>query len=294
MSEIVDEDHSLLAGEFVLGTLDAGESARANELLGRDQRFAEVVTIWERRFGELHLMVEPVEPHADIWQRITRRVHGVPPPVEPPQPPRRAEAPQHVEPPPRVEAPEVVPEPSPGEPSQLAQPSLETPKPSEPEQLPQAELAETGAAADPQPVESQSEVGAPFAAVEAALKGAGTRRAQPVASDPVAPQLLPEPVLPNESPPKRVIAHDLRAQRDLPALDLKERKRAVRSGGGAWRALGPLMTLIAAALAGLIVAWRYVPDRLPPQLQPAVLLNMAQAPATPAKRPRRLTSQFEE
>jgi hypothetical protein len=297
MSEIVDEDDSLLAGEFVLGTLAADERARANELLGRDQRFAEVVTSWERRLGELHLMVEPVEPHPDIWQRITRRVHGVPPAVEAPPPPRGAEAPQRVEPAPRVDTPEAVPEPSPHEPPQPAQSPIESPKPSEPEQLPQAELAETGSAADPQPVDSQSELGtAPFAAVAAALKVAGARGAEPVAPEPVAPQPIPEPVLPNESnrPPKKIIVHDLRAERELRARDLKERKQAARRGGGAWRALGPLMTLIAASLAGLIVAWRYVPDRLPPQLQPAVLLNMVQTPATPPKRPRRLTSQFEE
>ncbi len=103
--------------------------------------------------------------------------------------------------------------------------------------------------------------------------------------------------MPNEpSPtPKRLVVHDLRAEREaFTARDLKERKRAAR-GDGAWRALGPLMTFIAAALAGLIVAWRYVPDRLPPRLQPSALLRIAPTPATPAKQPpRRITSQFEE
>ena len=66
MSEFVNDYKSLLAAEFVLGTLDASERSRANDLLGREQPFDEMVSLWERRLGELHLMVEPVEPNPDI------------------------------------------------------------------------------------------------------------------------------------------------------------------------------------------------------------------------------------
>ena len=53
-----------LAAEYVLGTLDADERTRANVLLDVDHSFRGMVRIWERRLGELHLMVEPVEPDA--------------------------------------------------------------------------------------------------------------------------------------------------------------------------------------------------------------------------------------
>jgi hypothetical protein len=289
MSGIVNEDQGLLAAEFVLGTLDADERARAHELLGRDQPFAELVSLWERRLGELHLMVEPVEPNLDTWYRIRQRVLGVPAPVAEPAP---------IEASPRVEASESVPVPAAAD--QPSQPQPEIGETKEPEQPPHVEVAEGAPAtaeADPG--------GVPFAAVEAALQAAA-RRAEPAAGAPLAdePAPTPEPVLTSEpSPtPKRLVVPDLRAEREVAtsrdlvatSRDLKERKHAAR-GGGAWGALGPLMTLVAAALAGLIVAWRYIPDRLPAQLQPAALLNTAPTPADAVKRPpRRLTSQFEE
>ena len=48
------------AAEFVLGTLDADERRAANQLLASDEGFTDRVRLWERRLGELHLMVEPV------------------------------------------------------------------------------------------------------------------------------------------------------------------------------------------------------------------------------------------
>ncbi|HEY7301338.1 MAG TPA: hypothetical protein VH684_25895 [Xanthobacteraceae bacterium] len=290
MSEIVDADQSLLAAEFVLGTLDADERSRANELLRRDQPFGELVSLWERRLGELHLMVEPVEPSPEIWNRIRRRVLGAAAPVEAPAP---------VEPPPRVEAPEVVPESSAADRAIEPQLEMDTPEretPKDPEWTAQAEAAEAAPAGTPEAADPEADRGGvPFAAVEAALQAAAARRAEPEA--PVLPTPPPpEPGMPSEPQvPKRQVVHDLRAERGVfAARDLKEHKRAAR-GGGAWRAFGPLMTIIAAALAGLIVAWRYVPDRLPPQLQPSALLHIAPTPATMAKQPpRRLTSQFEE
>jgi hypothetical protein len=286
MSGIVDEDKGLLAAEFVLGTLDPDERARANELLGRDQPFVESVSLWERRLGELHLMVEPVEPNPEIWNRVRRRVLGEPPPAE-----------VRVEAPPRTEAPEVVPGPAaPNQPPQPhPEPEGETPLP--PEHVPVLETAETTPVTTPETVEPMPDPrDDQFAAVEAALALAA-HRGEAVTSEAHTPQLPPEPVLPTEPgpAPKRVVVHDLRAEREsLTRRDFKQRKYAPR-GGGAWRALGPLMTLVAAALAALIAAWRYVPDRLPPGLQPSALLNMTtNAGTTAGKPPRRVTSQFEE
>jgi len=59
MSEL---DHmDALAAEYVLGSLDVEERAQARNLLEADPTFAAKVELWERRFGELHLMVEPVD-----------------------------------------------------------------------------------------------------------------------------------------------------------------------------------------------------------------------------------------
>ncbi|HLH97336.1 MAG TPA: hypothetical protein VKW08_19670 [Xanthobacteraceae bacterium] len=71
---LIDEETDLLAGEFVLGTLDSAERANAHELLRSDHTFIAMVRIWERRFGELHLMVEPVEPDPAILRRIKAKV----------------------------------------------------------------------------------------------------------------------------------------------------------------------------------------------------------------------------
>jgi len=75
MSGIVNETNlSALAAEYVIGTLDPDERARANALLDVDEGFRALVRAWERRLGELHLMVEPVEPDGQIWDRIRGRV----------------------------------------------------------------------------------------------------------------------------------------------------------------------------------------------------------------------------
>ena len=84
MSETGDIDS--LAAEYVLGTLDAGERAQAQALLKVDQALAAKVRIWERRLSELHLMVEPIEPEGEIWDRIRRHVPKPPPPPVPPPP----------------------------------------------------------------------------------------------------------------------------------------------------------------------------------------------------------------
>jgi anti-sigma-K factor RskA len=66
----IDQDKDVLAAEYVLGTLGRDERAEAQALIAIDQAFAEVVRGWERRLGELSAMVDPVEPPADMWDRI--------------------------------------------------------------------------------------------------------------------------------------------------------------------------------------------------------------------------------
>ena len=71
---ILDDDHIVLAAEYVLGTLDADETARAEQLLAAEPDFAAAVREWERRLGELSAMVDPVEPPAELLARIRARL----------------------------------------------------------------------------------------------------------------------------------------------------------------------------------------------------------------------------
>jgi anti-sigma-K factor RskA len=73
-----DEDQNALAAEYVLGTLPLEERGRAEALLLIDTAFAELVHQWERRLGELNVMVESVEPPADLWKKIEPDIGTVP------------------------------------------------------------------------------------------------------------------------------------------------------------------------------------------------------------------------
>jgi hypothetical protein len=77
MNDAVDND--AMAAEYVLGTLDGLERAQAQVLLSTDEALAAKVRLWERRLGELHLMVEPVEPEAQIWERIKSKLPEIAP-----------------------------------------------------------------------------------------------------------------------------------------------------------------------------------------------------------------------
>lgn len=66
----MDEDKDGFAAEYVLGTLDAEERAQADALMLVDAPFAAAVARWERRLGELNVLVAPVEPGAPLWERI--------------------------------------------------------------------------------------------------------------------------------------------------------------------------------------------------------------------------------
>jgi anti-sigma-K factor RskA len=66
----MDDDKDGFAAEYVLGTLDTDERAQADALVLVDPDFAAAVKIWERRLGELNVLVAPVEPSAPVWDRI--------------------------------------------------------------------------------------------------------------------------------------------------------------------------------------------------------------------------------
>jgi len=72
-----NDDLNVLAAEYVLGTLDYEERKGATALLEVDPTFRGIVRIWEKRFGELHLMVEAVDPDANLWERIRPKIAGI-------------------------------------------------------------------------------------------------------------------------------------------------------------------------------------------------------------------------
>ena len=65
-----DSDLDLLAAEYVLGTLDAGEMRRAEGLMGQDAAFRASIAAWERRLAPLASLVPPHELPPDLWSRI--------------------------------------------------------------------------------------------------------------------------------------------------------------------------------------------------------------------------------
>jgi anti-sigma-K factor RskA len=208
-----------LAAEYVLGTLDPDERARANELLNGDDQFHGLVGTWERRFGELHLMVEPVEPPASVWQRIRGKITGVEPTAE-------------------------------------------------------AKSSETSIASPPPPAEPELTLDA----LEAELRRAGVGGAEPVDKRP-AERLGPATETPAVLPAEAVLP--VRAKESAPAPAV-EQPSGVRQSLRRWRLAAVLTTVVAAALAGLIAAWRYAPERLPQQLRAADVLNMRAPEPRPA------------
>ena len=74
-----DDDQDALAAEYVLGTLGGDEREQAKALLAIDAGFAAVVRAWERRLGELNVMVEAVEPPAKAWDKIKGAISGIAP-----------------------------------------------------------------------------------------------------------------------------------------------------------------------------------------------------------------------
>ena len=87
-----EEDQDTLAAEYVLGTLSADEREHAEALRSFDPTFEAAVRQWERRLGELNVMVEAVEPPAELWDKIKTTVAPDAAAAEPDAAPGSAEA----------------------------------------------------------------------------------------------------------------------------------------------------------------------------------------------------------
>jgi hypothetical protein len=321
-----DVDHTdALAAEYVLGTLDSDEREQARALLGADTAFAVKVAQWERRLGELHLMVEPVEPDAKIWTRIKSRM----PEAQPRSNARLPEA--HIPEP----APAVIPAEAPSldaieatiseTAAVLTSEAAATPA-SEPAASPAPEVAEApvsevieafgsepssvpaseaGAAAmseataetptpdaapdlDAAPVTASLESAPPMMVMETSPTATLEAAAVPAWRATSTPAAVVEPVSAPPAVPPALSAAIIPTPDATRRLDEATRRVVVlRRGRRRWRAFAILMTLIVLAVGALLAAWKFVPERVPPMLQPIELLRHVGVTAPAASPPRR-------
>ncbi len=82
-----DAARAALAGEYVLGTLDARTTQAVNDAIARDADFAALVADWEQRLAPLTALAVPEAPPPDLWARIEQQIT---PPSPAPRPARRA------------------------------------------------------------------------------------------------------------------------------------------------------------------------------------------------------------
>lgn len=246
-----DDDLDALAAEYVLGTLSAEERTHAEVMIGMDQGFVEIVRQWERRLGELNVMVEAVEPPAKIWDEIKSGI-GAATQNEaialPALPPIAADMETETE---AGAEPEAGAKSENGEPSPLlgapAAGELTPEIEASPETEAEAE-AETEAKAQPQP-QPQSEATAESAEPEALAESAEPEApAEPAEAE--APSLTPFTLL----PPVPAAPAEIQPSADV--ISLTRRARG-------WRRLAFGCGALAAALAAFIVVSQVKPELIP-------------------------------
>lgn len=64
----------VLAGEYVLGVVDAVQRRAVQARIAADPAFARLVAEWELRLGSLHGDIAPVEVPSRVWPRIRSRL----------------------------------------------------------------------------------------------------------------------------------------------------------------------------------------------------------------------------
>ena len=258
-----EDDRDALAAEYVLGTLSTDERDQAEALLAIDPGFAEIVRVWERRLGELNVMVEAVEPPSDVWDRIRGEIgptgrslggaaeSAMPSFFEEAAPPTTPDAPPEM---PTETATEPM---EPMEPEPQFELAPEEPPTNFPAELPQdldvvVEPQDLDAAAPPQELEEGSEV----AALASSL----------LPAEP-APEAQPE----FQTPP--LTARPVERNADIVQL-----QRGVRR----WRGITAAVSAIAALLAVFIAVKQFAPGLIPLNRQPEPVV--AAKPQTPSDR----------
>ncbi|MDO9499870.1 anti-sigma factor domain-containing protein [Falsiroseomonas sp.] len=74
------EERDALAGEYVLGTLEAREAAAVAAALPGDAALAEAVAQWEARLAPLTALAPPEAPPPELWDRIAASLDPAPAP----------------------------------------------------------------------------------------------------------------------------------------------------------------------------------------------------------------------
>jgi len=278
---LIDEDTDLLAAEFVLGTLDSEERANAQSVLRTNHGFIAMVRIWERRFSELHLMVEPVEPDAQILQRIKAKIVEIAPSEPAPEGKPPAAVAASPEPPGATGASGTA---------DMSEPATVAPG----GEMPEAHGVVAGATtAQPAEISATGEAEKPAETPPAgdSVVPAGTDVQPSPESQPQESGVTsePGPAAMAATPPPPIPPAGERS--DITLQVIRSRAR--------WRIFGVGMTLLVVGLGALLAAWRFVPDRLPARLRPAQLMMfigiepVTKAPA-PAVKPTPPVAQFDE
>jgi anti-sigma-K factor RskA len=74
MPDNESEQLSLLAGEYVLGTLQGEPRVDFERRLRTDMQLRDEVDAWQRRLAPMLDGIEPVTPPQAVWDRISRRI----------------------------------------------------------------------------------------------------------------------------------------------------------------------------------------------------------------------------
>jgi anti-sigma-K factor RskA len=299
VSEDVTGEMEALAAEYVLGTLDFDARNAAANLRVQDPQFAAKVKIWERRLGELHLMVEPVEPDPEIWSRIRAKLPATKPP-EPisPVPEPVVTLPEH----------EPKPEPEREETFEAALP------PAAPVTFAAAERqADQNEPAEPKPAEPKFETEAAIAPVPEPAS-AGEAASAPAADTSFSDATPGEAQADTDRVPSfnisaaaaSAIADALAAPEPAAAITAVPANAKVASDAKLrmterhlvfWRAATLVMALALLSAAALVSLWRYWPERVPAELRPLALMHLvgiAIDASVPQRKPAPPESRFDE
>jgi anti-sigma-K factor RskA len=249
-----DDAQDALAAEYVLGTLSADEREHAEALLTLDPSFAASVRMWERRLGELNVMVEAVEPPPEVWDKIKAEIGDVSPATVAPS-----------EPPPPVLAADV------GAPT----PPVES--------LPPAPTLPT----DAPPLLLTDEPGADSIQIPPAPEQPAGELPEAV-SDSITASLAKSLAEPPPSPPTPERS-DWKAPPVVPPVEPKAQATPERSANvvllsrrvARWRRMTVLMGTIAALLAIYVGLNQFAPGLIPFGQHPAQQVAQSQTPAKP-------------
>ncbi len=245
-----DDDKDALAAEYVLGTLSSDERDQAEAMLAIDPGFEAAVRQWERRLGELNVMVEAVEPRPEVWDRIKVGLghEGAGHEQAELALPRIENVAPHV--------PDDLHEPESERPEDVHAPEPPTALDASDQPEPEAETPETAETAETEETENAPAESAHLAALEASLFQTEAEPGADAAAG-AAPSVRVEPRATARSADIIILAH-----------------RAAH-----WRRMTAIAAAIAALLAVYVAVSRVAPDLIPAPLRGTQVVAHAPAPA---------------